>query len=42
MGRRSDHTREQLRAMIVVEGHRQLAEVGFFHFSAREVAKRIG
>ena len=42
MGRRSDHTREQLRAMIVVEGHRQMAEVGFFHFSAREVAKRIG
>jgi AcrR family transcriptional regulator len=42
MGRRSDHTREQLRDMIVVEGHRQLAEVGFFHFSAREVAKRIG
>ena len=28
--------------MIVVEGHRQLADVGFFHFSAREVAKRIG
>lgn len=28
--------------MIVLEGHRQLAEVGFAHFSAREVAKRIG
>ena len=42
MGRRSDHSREQLRAMIVVEGHRHLAEVGYFHFSAREVAKRIG
>ena len=28
--------------MIVREGHRQLAEVGFQHFSAREVAKTIG
>jgi AcrR family transcriptional regulator len=28
--------------MIVLEGHRQLAEVGFSRFSAREVAKRIG
>jgi len=42
MGRRSDHTREELRAMILREGHRQLAQVGFAHFSAREVAKRIG
>ncbi len=42
MGRRSDHTRTELHDMIVHEGHRQLAEVGFAHFSAREVAKRIG
>jgi AcrR family transcriptional regulator len=28
--------------MIVAEGHRQMAETGFAHFSAREVAKRIG
>ena len=28
--------------MIVLEGHRQIAEVGFARFSAREVAKRIG
>ena len=28
--------------MIVAEGHRHLAEVGFARFSAREVAKRIG
>ena len=28
--------------MIVREGHRQMSEVGFAHFSAREVAKRIG
>lgn len=42
MGRRSDHTREELREMIIAEGHRQLAEVGFARFSAREVAKGIG
>jgi AcrR family transcriptional regulator len=28
--------------MIVLEGHRQMAESGFVRFSAREVAKRIG
>lgn len=28
--------------MLLVEGHRHLAEVGFARFSAREVAKRIG
>jgi AcrR family transcriptional regulator len=42
MGRRSDHSRDELRGMIVEEGHRQIAEVGFARFSAREVAKRIG
>ena len=42
MGRRSDHSREDLREMIVSEGHRQIAEVGYARFSAREVAKRIG
>lgn len=42
MGRRSDHSRAELRAMIQLEGHRQLAEVGFANFSARAVAKRIG
>ncbi len=42
MGRRSDHSRPELRAMIVAEGHRQIAEVGFARFSAREVAKAIG
>lgn len=42
MGRRSDHSREQLRAMIISEGHRQLSEIGYARFSAREVAKRIG
>jgi AcrR family transcriptional regulator len=42
VGRRSDHSRAELRAMIISEGHRQLSEVGYSHFSAREVAKKIG
>ena len=42
MGRRSDHSRAELRAMILAEGHRHMSEVGYAHFSAREVAKRIG
>lgn len=42
MGRRSDHTRAELSELIIREGHRQLSEVGFAHFSAREVAKIIG
>jgi AcrR family transcriptional regulator len=42
MGRRSDHSRPELREMIIAEGHRQMSEVGFARFSAREVAKRIG
>jgi AcrR family transcriptional regulator len=42
MGRRSDHSRRELREMIIAQGHRQIAEVGFARFSAREVAKKIG
>lgn len=42
MARRSDHSREELRRMIIDEGHRQIAQVGFANFSARQVAKRIG
>ncbi|MBN9070345.1 MAG: TetR/AcrR family transcriptional regulator [Rhizobiales bacterium] len=42
MGRRSDHSRAELREIIISEGHRQMQEVGFARFSAREVAKRIG
>nr|WP_314434616.1 TetR/AcrR family transcriptional regulator [uncultured Brevundimonas sp.] len=42
MGRRSDHTRQELEHLFVVEGHKHMAEVGFARFSAREVAKRIG
>lgn len=42
MGRRSDHTRAELEALIITTGHDHLASVGFRLFSAREVAKRIG
>lgn len=42
MGRRSDHSRAELEALILEEGHRHMAEMGFARFSAREVAKRIG
>ncbi|WP_165324627.1 TetR/AcrR family transcriptional regulator [Rhizorhabdus phycosphaerae] len=42
MGRRSDHSREELVALILDEGQQLMAEVGFARFSAREVAKRIG
>jgi len=42
MGRRSDHSRAELREIIISAGHRHMSEVGFAHFSAREVAKQIG
>lgn len=42
MARRSDHSRAELSEIIVAAGYRHMEEVGFAHFSAREVAKRIG
>jgi AcrR family transcriptional regulator len=42
MGRRSEHTRTELAELIVEEGHRQMAELGFNRFSARSVARAIG
>lgn len=42
MARRSDHTRQELEALILNEGSRLMGEVGLAHFSAREVAKRVG
>jgi len=42
MGRRSDHSRDELHELILAAGHALMAEVGFARFSAREVAKRIG
>lgn len=42
MGRRSDHSRAELREIFIAEGHRQMRETGYAGFSAREVAKRVG
>jgi AcrR family transcriptional regulator len=42
VARRSDHSREELRELILAEGHRQMSAVGFAQFSARSVAKAIG
>lgn len=42
MGRRSDHSREELEALTLEAGHALMAEAGFARFSAREVAKRVG
>lgn len=40
MARRSDHSPEELRELLVSEGHKLLAEKGFARFSGREAAKR--
>jgi AcrR family transcriptional regulator len=42
MGRRSDHIRDELHALILDAGRTLMAEAGFADFSAREVAKRVG
>ena len=42
MARRSDHSRKELREIMVDEGHALMAQSGFTAFSAREVARRIG
>lgn len=42
MGRRSDHSRAELRDLMLAAAHDHLAETGFARFSAREVAKRVG
>jgi AcrR family transcriptional regulator len=42
MGRRSDHSRDELHALILSAGADLLAEVGLAGFSAREVARRVG
>ena len=42
MARRSDHTREELKALFILEGWRLLEETGLSRFSARDVAKRVG
>ncbi len=42
MGRRSDHSRSELEALILAAARDHLAETGLARFSAREVAKRVG
>ncbi|WP_252260006.1 TetR/AcrR family transcriptional regulator [Erythrobacter aurantius] len=42
MGRRSDHSPEDLRELLVSCGHELMAERGFARFSAREAARRAG
>ena len=42
MARRSDHTPEELRELLITQGHQLLAETGFAKFSGREAAKRAG
>lgn len=42
MARRSDHSPEELRDLLLEAGHRLMSERGFSRFSAREAAKRGG
>lgn len=42
MARRSDHSPDELHQLIIDEGHRQIGQVGFSNFSARQLAKHIG
>jgi AcrR family transcriptional regulator len=42
MGRRSEHTHEELRSMAILTGNQMMAEGGFAAFSARKLARRIG
>ena len=42
MGRRSDHSRDELEALILAAGAALVAEAGLAGFSAREVARRVG
>ena len=42
MGRRSDHTREELHELLLSLGHDLLAQTGLARFSGREVAKQAG
>lgn len=42
MGRRSDHTREELKEMFIEAGRALVMEEGFYSLNARSVAARIG
>lgn len=42
MARRNDHTKEEIRNMIVKTGCKLIEESGFSEFSTRKIAKKIG
>ena len=42
MGRRSEHTHEELRSMAILMGNQMIAEAGFAAFSARKLAHKMG
>ena len=42
MGRRSDHSRDELETLILDAGAALMADIGMARFSAREAAKRVG
>lgn len=42
MGRRSEHTHEELRLMVIAVGNEMIAQEGFAALSARKLAKAIG
>lgn len=42
MARRNDHTREEIREMVISTGSRLISELGFSSFSTRQIAKEIG
>lgn len=42
MARRSDHSKDELKALAIEAGQKIMAEEGFSHFSARKVAREIG
>src|SRR5215203_2362034 len=42
MGRRTQHSRDELEAMMIASGQDVMRERGFAAFSAREVARRVG
>lgn len=42
MARRNDHTKDEIRQMAVLAGHKMIKESGFSNFSTRKIAKEIG
>lgn len=42
MARRNDHTKEEIRQMVITTGCKLIEEFGFSEFSTRKIAKEIG